>query len=66
MKRNENDKAALQAKIEAKKAMKEKQAEDAVKEDAKLKKAKKPPPKKDTMDDLLSAGLAGNKKKKRT
>jgi len=56
----------LAAKIEAKKVMKEKQAEDEQKEAAKLKPKKKEAKPKDSLDDLLNQGLSAGKKKKRT
>jgi len=66
--RNANDSAALAAKIEAKKKMKEAQAEQdrqaAEREQAKAAVQKKKTKKKDEgLDDLLNAGLAGSKKK---
>ena len=67
--RNENDSAALAARIEAKKKMKEAQTEQeqqvAEREKAKVAVQKKKSKKKDdSLDDLLSAGLSGSKKKK--
>ena len=62
MKRNENDAAALQAKVAAKKAAKESAA--ATPDDKGPVPRKKVPAKKaDTMDDMLSAGLASGKKR---
>jgi len=63
MARNASDKAALQAKIEAKKAMKEKETGDQVKQESQLKAKPKKAAKTDTLDDLLSAGLSSAKKK---
>mmetsp|Transcript_16658 Transcript_16658/g.23472 ORF Transcript_16658/g.23472 Transcript_16658/m.23472 type:complete len:98 (-) Transcript_16658:409-702(-) len=63
LKRNENDKAALEAKVAKKKAMQEaaeKEAENATKGPVPR---KKKPTKDAGLDDLLSAGLSGNKKK---
>ncbi|KAL3932205.1 MAG: hypothetical protein SGBAC_010960 [Bacillariaceae sp.] len=62
-KRNEDDKAALLAKLEAKKA---KELAGSVKQDTKQPIARKKVKKQtETLDDLLSAGLAAGKTKKK-
>ena len=66
LKRNENDAAALQAKVAAKKAAQEAAANAAPAGSGPVPRKKVPSKKTDnnnTMDDLLSAGLTGNKKR---
>jgi hypothetical protein len=60
LKRNEDDKAALAAKIAAKQAAKA-QAEQAEANTANVIKPKPKPKKDDGLDDLLNAGLKGKK-----
>ena len=64
--RNANDAAALSAKIAAKKAQKEAAAAAADAAPGKpVPRKKAPTAKKDSVDDLLSAGLTAGKKKTR-
>ena len=63
--RNADDKNALLAKIEAKKAKKEADAAAAANTKAPVVRKKVPKKKDDTLDDLLNAGLSAGKKKKR-
>ncbi len=66
LKRNENDAAALQAKVAAKKAAQEAAANAAPAASSSGPVPRKKVPSKKTdnnMDDLLSAGLTGNKKR---
>ena len=62
MKRNENDAAALQAKIAAKKAAQE-SASNAPTSSGPVPRKKVPTKKADNMDDLLSSGLTAGKKR---
>jgi len=63
LQRNDNDKAALQAKIEAKKARQEAEAVAASSTKAPVAR-KKVAKKEDNLDDLLNAGLSKKKGKK--
>jgi hypothetical protein len=63
LKRNENDAAALQAKVAAKKAAQE-QASSATPAKAPVERKKVPMAKDPALDDLLSAGLSGAKAKR--
>jgi len=62
LKRNENDAAALQAKVAAKKAAKE-QGEAAPANTGPIPRKKVSVKKSDGIDDLLSAGLSSTKKR---
>mmetsp|Transcript_17348 Transcript_17348/g.26291 ORF Transcript_17348/g.26291 Transcript_17348/m.26291 type:complete len:99 (-) Transcript_17348:2850-3146(-) len=62
--RNQNDKAALEEKVARKKAMQKEQEEQALKNTTtKFPLKKKKAEAKDSLDDLLNAGISGQKKK---